>query len=599
MSREDQKTPGRREQILLVEDQAIIALSQAARLKEHGYHVEPAFSGESALQAFKRSDFDLVLMDIDLGGGIDGIETAKEILEDRQVPIVFLTSHSEREVVEKVTGVTRYGYVLKSATDHVLVESIRMAFELFEAHQELERSRDLYKSSANLTGDVIIRANEAGEWYFMNREGERVWGIKLEEVVGQEFWHLIHPDDRQHTREAIEWMMRHAQPVTGLVNRNSTVHGWRRFEWNASPIFDRQGNPEGFQATGRDVSEREEYRKDLRLKTHAITSSANGIAFADRDFNITYANPAALALWGFEDERQVIGRSAREFLSQDEGFELTLLKAVEGESQVTEQTGVRADGTPFDVEVTVSGIRDEGEDISALMAILVDITDRKRQQREISELLQEKELLISEFRHRIKNDMSLIRSLLRLQATYVEDPETAGSIIEAADRISVLTRVYDRIHTTQGEGHINARTMLTELVKDLRGSTIPETAAVNLDIDEVMVCDRGSISLGLIVNELITNAVKYAGDDNGFCQVEVQMRKNATDGLNLSVSDDGPGYPTEVINGSRHGYGLTVVQELVAQHNGTLQLKNGPGATTQIRALLSKPLDSAQDGCVA
>lgn len=112
--------------ILLVEDELIIALAEAGSLRAFGYAVRTATTGEAAVAETCRegSDVDLVLMDIDLGPGIDGTEAARRILEKRQLPIVFLSAHSEREQVEKVRGVTRYGYVIKNSGDFVLKSSI-------------------------------------------------------------------------------------------------------------------------------------------------------------------------------------------------------------------------------------------------------------------------------------------------------------------------------------------------------------------------------------------------------------------------------------------------------------------------------------------
>ena len=132
---EDGASPAR---ILLVEDELIIAMDEKRRLEQAGYTVEIANSGEAAVAALVSPAADvqpvnLVLMDIDLGRGIDGIEAAEQILAARHIPIVFLTSHREPEIVERVRAVTRYGYVPKNAGTFVLVEAIHVALELFEA----------------------------------------------------------------------------------------------------------------------------------------------------------------------------------------------------------------------------------------------------------------------------------------------------------------------------------------------------------------------------------------------------------------------------------------------------------------------------------
>src|SRR6056297_2558450 len=136
--------------ILLVEDEALIAMNEAQMLKKHGYEAVIAHKGEKAVEmADNDPDISLILMDIDLGKGIDGTEAAQEILEKNDIPIVFLTSHSEKEYVDKVKKITNYGYVLKNSGEFVLIESINMAYTLFaakrEALQHLHDSESAYQ----------------------------------------------------------------------------------------------------------------------------------------------------------------------------------------------------------------------------------------------------------------------------------------------------------------------------------------------------------------------------------------------------------------------------------------------------------------------
>jgi PAS domain S-box-containing protein len=147
----------RRQRILLVEDEAIIALEEEQTLTRHGFEVEKALTGEDAVgRVLEGRDIDLVLMDIDLGRGMEGTEAARRILETVELPIVFLTSHAEREMVDKVKGITRYGYVLKSAGEFVLIEAINMAFELFDAQQRAEQSRRMYQRIFEQANDAIF-----------------------------------------------------------------------------------------------------------------------------------------------------------------------------------------------------------------------------------------------------------------------------------------------------------------------------------------------------------------------------------------------------------------------------------------------------------
>jgi CheY-like chemotaxis protein len=101
--------------ILIVEDEAIVALAESFMLEKKGYAVDTVRSGEAALAYLEGGAApDLILMDIDLGPGIDGTVAASAILQRRKLPIVFLTSHASKEMVEKVRGITRYGYIIKN-----------------------------------------------------------------------------------------------------------------------------------------------------------------------------------------------------------------------------------------------------------------------------------------------------------------------------------------------------------------------------------------------------------------------------------------------------------------------------------------------------
>ena len=125
--------------ILLVEDEVIIAMSEAQMLKRHGYEVVTAHNGAKAIKAVDSDpEISLILMDIDLGSGMDGTEAAEEILSSHDLPTVFLTSHSEKEYVDRVKKITGYGYVLKNSGEFVLIESIHMAYTLFEANGKLK-----------------------------------------------------------------------------------------------------------------------------------------------------------------------------------------------------------------------------------------------------------------------------------------------------------------------------------------------------------------------------------------------------------------------------------------------------------------------------
>jgi PAS domain S-box-containing protein len=132
--------------ILLVENDHDVCLTEAQILRNHGYDVITAQTGEKAIETVRKTAcINLILMDIDLGTGMDGAETARQILSARTVPIVFLISQTEPERINRVRGITHYGYVMKNADEAILRSSIEMACELFNSHEKTRQSEERYR----------------------------------------------------------------------------------------------------------------------------------------------------------------------------------------------------------------------------------------------------------------------------------------------------------------------------------------------------------------------------------------------------------------------------------------------------------------------
>jgi PAS domain S-box-containing protein len=186
--------------ILLVEDEAIIALACEETLSRQGYKVIVAHSGAQAVETVHSSDgIDLILMDIDLGAGMDGTQAAEIILRERDIPVLFLSSHTEEAIVARTEKITSYGYVVKNSGNTVLFASIKMAFRLYEAHQKLRQREDLLVASlrekekasealresesqlrtlVNSMPDMVSLKDGEGRWLEANSYNLRLFGLE-------------------------------------------------------------------------------------------------------------------------------------------------------------------------------------------------------------------------------------------------------------------------------------------------------------------------------------------------------------------------------------------------------------------------------------
>jgi len=146
--------------ILLVEDEAIIAMMEKNELEKYGYIVHSVTTGEKAVQTIAKNTqpIDLILMDINLGSGIDGTRAAEKILKEKDIPIVFLSSHTEPEIVEKTEKITSYGYVIKNSGSVVLDASIKMALRLSKTKRKQKQAEETLTEQKNLLSAIYRNA---------------------------------------------------------------------------------------------------------------------------------------------------------------------------------------------------------------------------------------------------------------------------------------------------------------------------------------------------------------------------------------------------------------------------------------------------------
>jgi two-component sensor histidine kinase len=220
------------------------------------------------------------------------------------------------------------------------------------------------------------------------------------------------------------------------------------------------------------------------------------------------------------------------------------------------------------------GLKHRATAIAELKAALV----REQQLlRERSDLLRREDLLAREFEHRLVNSLQLIVSLLSSQSRAATTVESAEQLTIAANRVAALGRVHRRLHLLDHQNSVKLKEYLRGLCEDLSGLLFQEQErrAVVVTGEDVKLPATLGIPLGFIVNELITNCVKYAKGN-----IIVRIETSAT-AHSLSVTDDGPGLPAGFDPANSSGLGMKIVRSLVKQINGTLQFSPGDDGGTR------------------
>lgn len=223
--------------------------------------------------------------------------------------------------------------------------------------------------------------------------------------------------------------------------------------------------------------------------------------------------------------------------------------------------------------------RDTGE-VRGAVATFWDITERKKAEERLQAALEEKEILLRELHHRVKNNLQVISTLLGLRAAGISDPAALRAFRDSQSRVRAMALIHERLYQSESLAQIDFHAYITDLMEHLFRAfgTEPEAVQLSLDIEHAPVGVDTAIPVGLILNELVSNALKYAFPGGRRGQVRIRLRRPADPILELVVGDDGVGLPPGVDFKNTESLGLQLVCILVRQLGGEIEQLPQPGA---------------------
>lgn len=335
---------------------------------------------------------------------------------------------------------------------------------------------------------------------------------------------------------------------------------------------------------------------DPRLLLQAVSSADDGIYITDPAGVIVFANDAILSITGYSRE-EFLGRKTSVFrsgLMSDEYYRRLWTTVLGGRTWRELIVNRRADGRFYDASQTISPVLDEMGRVQAIIAVQRDLTETTnlhheldRSRDEVSRLLSEKEVLLREIYHRVKNDMEMVRSLLTMQAQRAGSSETRGELEDAARRISVISRTYSGFRDAVGSEDCLVADYFQSFVENWRDSILPPGTLFRQEVVSVSRPRNLVLAAGIIANELVTNAAKYTPREGFVLEVSLQVASYGDRGLVIRLVDNGPGLPEEVVSGRRRGLGLELVAALASRYGGELSLEHGAAGVVEVR--LSAP----------
>ncbi len=434
--------------IMLVEDDILTAMTEKMTLEKHGYYVIIAKSGEKAVEIIRMYlRIDLVLMTVDLFDGIDGIQAAEIILNERTLPIIFLSNHFDSDVSERTKNIISYGYVLKNSSFMVLDASIQMALRLFDSQQE-----SLLKMG---TWRLDLETN----LFTASEPGLRLFGFPLgshpafSDVVA-----CFLPEDRQ---------------VAAVTLQNALKTG-------------------------------EPYSVELQIH-RADTGECRSIVSMGEIIPGPDGRPAA----------------------------------VQGKNQ--------------------------------------DVTERRLIEEGYQNQLSEKDLMLKEVHHRMKNNMHTLASMFSLQSGILVDSSAREVISEAGRRVKSMMVLYEKLYQGTDFNRMSVFVYLPALVDEIVAN-FPNSWCVTVEkkIDDFILDILKLQPLGIILNELISNIMKYAfiGRNDALISVTASLTDNR---VTIILGDNGCDLPECVNFENSESFGLLLVGTLIKQLRGSILIERGCG----------------------
>jgi PAS domain S-box-containing protein len=231
-------------------------------------------------------------------------------------------------------------------------------------------------------------------------------------------------------------------------------------------------------------------------------------------------------------------------------------------------------------EIYLNPIYDETWKVIEVSGIGHDITEKKHADEKIRQSLQEKEVLLKEVHHRVKNNLQVISSILNLQSSYVKDAGTLNILKESQNRIKSMAFIHESLYQTKDFSSINFSEYVINLSQNLIHSYSNFAHEINLklDIQNVFLNLDLAIPCGLIINEIVSNALKYAFVDNKEGDEIVIEMSIEGENLKLIIGDNGVGLPSAIDYRNTESLGLQLVVTLVDQLNGSIELESTKGA---------------------
>jgi PAS domain S-box-containing protein len=602
--------------ILIVEDERIEALDIQRALESFGYEVPYiAFSGEEAIEKASELMPDLILMDISLAGDTNGIEATLTI-KNLEIPVIYLTAHSDIATFQLAKLSDPYGYIVKPFDNRELQYTIELAIYKNQIEKELKTvkgkltdltERKLDKQSQTVKNElqnddeIFQRAQKVakiGIWENNLATNDLEWSQEMYEILGfpsnqpinlNEVTTIFPPEELKRFKNAIDAAINYDKPYS-IDYKIIRKDGFIRYIHDEGEIIrNSAGEAIKMFGTTQDITKRKLTEKSLKeseTKYRTFVETTPDMIWEINSEGIfTYISPQSTTILGYKPE-QIIGKEIYSLLEPKSipKAEESLFKHLGNDKDFVtlEVTAKHFNGKEIIIEIRSKKLTDSKGYIIGFRGIARDITEKTKANNQLLASIQEKDVLLQEIHHRVKNNMQIISSLLNLQIKHIQDENAVEILKESQNRVRSMAMIHEKLYQSDDLSKINLTDYIESLVTSLFYSySVMDKIKPIIDVKNVELNIETAVPCGLIINELVSNSLKHAFPNSKDGEINISL-KPSDDGYELTVKDNGISFPSDIDFRNTDSLGLQLVNNLVNQIEGTIEIDRSHGTEFKI-----------------
>ena len=491
--------------------------------------------------------------------------------------------------------------------------------------EALVESEEQYRSVVEaLAEGVVIHTND-GAIVASNDKACEILGLTHDQIAGRTSldprWAAVYEDGRPFPGEEHPAMavLQTGQPLFNTIMGVRTPSG--ALKWitvNAVPIRGAKGTQKGVVASfheiteARTLSERLQERNlklselntqlqleiqsrlEVEKQYRAVVEDQTEIVSRLRvDGTITFVNEVYCRTFG-KSQTELIGKSWQPAAHPDDVDMVAAKLATLSPTNpiaIVENRVYNAEGNVRWMEFVNRGFFDSSGTLIEIQSVGRDITDRRKIEEQLRNSLHEKEVLLKEIHHRVKNNLQVVSTLLELQTSYTQDPAAIEMFRESRGRVKIMGLIHENLYRSRDMSLVDIRENISQLAEHLRFSYNADKVEIEVDVASVALPIDAAITCGLLVNELLSNSLKHAFEKGARGHVRVGLQLGDTAHFVLSVADNGIGFPEDLNFYDTKTFGMKLVHMLARQLQGKVEMKCEHGTKITVTfPVTSEPL---------